>query len=78
MGGNVQIGFGKTGHRHSQHIAVITGLFDIIGRITPGIGTSPGRIHQPRQAIKANGGPKKGGKINCVHRKDTPLQSKVR
>ena len=78
MGGDVQICLGKPSHGHGQHIAVIGGLFDIVGRVTPGIGTSTGRVHQPRQAIKANGGTEKGGKISSVHSRDTPLQSKVR
>src|SRR5690606_33469247 len=67
VGFNRKLVFREAGHRHGDAIRILTGLFDVVGRIgLRAVGLAKG-IQHCEQAIKADGRAIKGGKVQLTH-----------
>ena len=66
--GDIDLFGGEPGHRHRQPVSILTGLFDVVGRVGEGgvVDTSR-RIDQTRQAIEADRRTEQRREIETIH-----------
>src|SRR5205085_10550150 len=65
---------GEARDRHRDAIAVVAGLLDVVRRIAAVL-VAEGGLHQPRQAVEADGRTEQGGKIELGHSQSPPMSN---
>src|SRR5262249_44897967 len=66
--GDLDVVLAEAGDRHGDAIGVLAGPLDVVRRIARNmVVTAQSRIHQLREAIEADGGAEKGGKVVGTH-----------
>jgi hypothetical protein len=67
LGGDRQIVGREAGNRHTDAIGVLIQRFDVVRGVATRLIVAQGRIHQPADAVEADGGTEKGGKVESRH-----------
>ena len=68
MNGDIELGRREPGHGHGQPIGVVTGLFDVVGRVTERGAVDAGRrIDQAKHPVETDRRTEQRREIETIH-----------